>query len=144
MSEEKAKDLGYQHVLRFVDSEITGVDPNYPATGPIPAISELLSRHSLSIQDIDLIELNEALASKVVACARELSIPFEKLNIEGGAIALGHPYGAFRSHISDSLVLWSTAVQIELCHFYDWNWRRNWNRCFMGEHDVKTEEMVQN
>ncbi|KMY48716.1 acetyl-CoA C-acyltransferase [Peribacillus loiseleuriae] len=94
MSEEKAKELGYQPIMRFVDSVVTGVNPNYPATGPIPAISKILSRHSLSIRDIDLIEMNEAFASKVVACARELSIPYEKLNVEGGAIALGHPYGA--------------------------------------------------
>ncbi|WP_445492706.1 acetyl-CoA C-acyltransferase [Niallia sp. 03133] len=94
MSEEKAKELGYQPILRFVDSVVTGVNPNYPASGPIPAISQLLSKHSLSIQDIDLFELNEAFASKVVACAKELKIPYEKLNIEGGAIALGHPYGA--------------------------------------------------
>jgi acetyl-CoA C-acetyltransferase len=94
MSEEKAKELGYQPILRFVDSVVTGVDPNYPGAGPIPAFSKLLSRNSLLMSDIDLIELNEAFASKVVACARELSIPYEKLNVEGGAIALGHPYGA--------------------------------------------------
>jgi acetyl-CoA C-acetyltransferase len=94
MSEEKAEELGYQPVLRFVDSVVTGVNPNYPATGPIPAVSKILFKHSLSIRDIDLIELNEAFASKVVACARELGIPYGKLNIEGGAIALGHPYGA--------------------------------------------------
>lgn len=94
MSEDKAKELGYKPILRFVDSIVTGVDPNYPGMGPIPAVSKLLSRNSLSISDIDLIELNEAFASKVVACARELSIPYEKLNVEGGAIAFGHPYGA--------------------------------------------------
>lgn len=94
MSEEKAKELGYQPILRFVDSLVTGVNPNYPGTGPIPAVSKLLAKHALTIEDIDLIELNEAFASKVVACAKELSIPYEKLNIEGGAIALGHPYGA--------------------------------------------------
>lgn len=94
MSEEKAKELGYQPIMRFVDSVVTGVNPNYPGTGPIPAVSTLLSRHSLSMEDIDLIELNEAFASKVVACAKELDIPYEKLNVEGGAIALGHPYGA--------------------------------------------------
>lgn len=94
MSEEKAKELGYQPIMRFVDSVVSGVNPNYPATGPIPAVSQLLSRHSLSIRDIDLFELNEAFAAKVVACASELSIPYEKINVEGGAIALGHPYGA--------------------------------------------------
>lgn len=80
--------------MRFVDSVVTGVNPNYPGTGPIPAVTQILSRHSLTVQDIDLFELNEAFASKVVACAKELSISYEKLNVEGGAIALGHPYGA--------------------------------------------------
>lgn len=94
MSEEKAKELGYKPIMRFVDSVVTGVNPNYPGTGPISAVSEILSKHSLSIEEIDLIELNEAFASKAVACAQELKIPFGKLNIEGGAIALGHPYGA--------------------------------------------------
>ncbi|MCQ6276818.1 acetyl-CoA C-acyltransferase [Bacillus sp. V3B] len=94
MSEEKAKELGYQPIMRFVDSVVSGVDPNYPAIGPIPAITEILSRYSLTIRDIDLIELNEAFAAKAVTCARELSIPYEKLNVEGGAIAIGHPYGA--------------------------------------------------
>ena len=94
MSEDKAEELGYKPILRFVDSAVTGVNPNYPGTGPIPAISQLLSKYFLTIQAIDLFELNEAFASKVVACAKELSIPYERLNVEGGAIALGHPYGA--------------------------------------------------
>lgn len=94
MSEEKAKELGYRPVLRFIGSAVAGVDPNYPALGPIPAISSLLHAHSLTMQDIDLVELNEAFASKVIACAGALSIPYEKLNAEGGAIAFGHPYGA--------------------------------------------------
>ena len=94
MSEEKAKEHGYEPILRFVDSAVIGVDPNYPALGPIPAVRHLLQKHSLRIEDIDLFEINEAFASKVVAFSKELDIPYEKINREGGAIALGHPYGA--------------------------------------------------
>lgn len=94
MSEEKAGELGYQPVLRFVDSTVTGVDPNYPIIGAVSAVSKMLSRNSLLADDIDLVELNEAFAAKSVLFSKELSIPYEKINVEGGAIALGHPYGA--------------------------------------------------
>lgn len=94
MSEEKANELGYQPILRFVDSSVIGVDPNYPMIGAVSAIFELLSRYDLTVGDIDLVELNEAFAAKAVLVSRELSIPYEKINVEGGAIALGHPYGA--------------------------------------------------
>lgn len=94
MSEDKAKELNLQPVLRFVDSSVTGVDPNYPAAAPIPAVSKLLSKTNFSIEDIDLIELNEAFAVKVVLFAQAFSISYDNLNPEGGAIALGHPYGA--------------------------------------------------
>ncbi|MDQ0230710.1 acetyl-CoA C-acyltransferase [Metabacillus malikii] len=94
MSEDKAKQLGLKPILRFVDSAVTGVHPHYPATGPIPSIRELLNQHSLTMQDIDLFEINEAFAVKIIACAKELEIPYEKINVSGGAIALGHPYGA--------------------------------------------------
>ena len=94
MSEEKAEELGLEPILRFVDSAVIGVDPNYPALGPIPVVRHLLQKHSLTIKDIDLIEINEAFASKVVAFAKEFAIPYEKINREGGAIAFGHPYGA--------------------------------------------------
>ncbi|WP_338473071.1 acetyl-CoA C-acyltransferase [Niallia sp. XMNu-256] len=94
MSEEKAEELGFEPILRFVDSAVIGVDPNYPAFGPIPAVRHLLQKQSLQEKDIDLFEINEAFASKVVAFANELNIPYEKINRKGGAIALGHPYGA--------------------------------------------------
>lgn len=94
MSEEKALELGYQPILRFVDSSVTGVNPNHPILGAVFAISEILSKCNLTVRDIDLIEINEAFAAKVVLVSKELSIPYEKINVEGGAIALGHPYGA--------------------------------------------------
>ncbi len=94
MSEEKAAELGFEPILRFVDSAVIGVDPNYPALGPIPSVRHLLQKHSLTTKDIDLFEINEAFASKVVAFVKELEISYEKINREGGAIAFGHPYGA--------------------------------------------------
>lgn len=94
MSEEKANELGYLPRLRFVDSSVIGVDPNHPIIGAVSAISEILSKRGLTIEDINLVELSEAFAAKAVLISRELSIPYEKINVEGGAIALGHPYGA--------------------------------------------------
>ena len=152
MSEDKAKELGYKPIMRFVDSVVTGVNPNYPGTGPIPAVSQILSKHSLSIQDIDLIELNEAFASKVVACAQELAIPYEKLNVEGGAIALGHPYGASGAVLVTRLFYEVQRYKAKYTHIDNRDWWRNWYCCFMGEYGMKTEmtlvtiseEMVQN
>jgi len=94
MEEGLAKELHLKPVLRFVDSEASGIHPDYPGISPVPAIYKLLTRNGLSIEDIDLFEINEAFASKIVACAQELSIPYEKLNVSGGALTIGHPYGA--------------------------------------------------
>ena len=94
MEEGQALKFGYKPVLRFVRSTVVGVDPNLPGTGPIFAVNRLLNEMNVKVEDIDYFEINEAFASKVVACAKELQIPYEKLNVNGGAIALGHPYGA--------------------------------------------------
>jgi acetyl-CoA C-acetyltransferase len=94
MEEEVANELNLKPILRFIDSEVSGIHPDYPGISPVPAIKNLLFRNSLTIKDIDLFEINEAFASKIVACAQELSIPYEKLNISGGALTTGHPYGA--------------------------------------------------
>ncbi len=94
MEETMALNHGFQPIFRFVDSEVTSIDPHYPGAAPIPAIQTLLARNGLTIAEIDLIEINEAFSSKIVACAKELSIPYEKLNVLGGALTLGHPYGA--------------------------------------------------
>ncbi|MCS0673708.1 acetyl-CoA C-acyltransferase [Cytobacillus firmus] len=94
MEEETAIKNGYRPILRFADSAVAGVHPNYPGSAPVPAIQAILERNYLTIDDIDLIEINEAFASKIAACANELSIPYEKLNVNGGALTIGHPYGA--------------------------------------------------
>ncbi|USK92130.1 acetyl-CoA C-acyltransferase [Rossellomorea marisflavi] len=94
MEESLARKKGLEPVLRFVDSEVVGVHPHFPGAGPIPAIKGILERNQLTMEDIDLVEINEAFASKIVACATELSIPYEKLNVSGGALTIGHPYGA--------------------------------------------------
>ncbi|MEK5064349.1 acetyl-CoA C-acyltransferase [Cytobacillus sp. FSL R5-0596] len=94
MEEEIAIKNGYKSILRFADSEVSGVHPNYPGSAPVPAIQAILERHYLTIDDIDLIEINEAFSSKIAACSNELSIPYEKLNVNGGALTIGHPYGA--------------------------------------------------
>lgn len=94
MEEEMAIKNGYQPLLRFVDSVVRGVHPNYPGISPVLAIEEVLAKNGLSMDDIDLIEINEAFASKIVACSEQLQIPVEKLNVRGGALTMGHPYGA--------------------------------------------------
>ncbi|MGO4888989.1 thiolase family protein [Anaerobacillus sp. MEB173] len=94
MSEEKAEQLSLKPKMKYIDGVVTGVDPNLLGIGPVPAVTKLLARQQLSIHDIDYFEINEAFASQVVASIKELHIPFEKVNIYGGAIALGHPYGA--------------------------------------------------
>jgi acetyl-CoA acetyltransferase len=80
--------------MRFVDFAVTGVDPRYMGLGPVNAIRKLMKRNRMTWNDVDFIEINEAFAAQTLGCKRELQIPMEKLNIRGGAIALGHPYSA--------------------------------------------------
>ncbi|ARI77359.1 thiolase family protein [Halobacillus mangrovi] len=94
MSKEKANALDVEPGLTFRDSVCCGVDPHYLGIGPIPAVTRLLGKQDLKVDDIDAVEFNEAFASQVLASIRNLSIPAEKVNRGGGAIALGHPYGA--------------------------------------------------
>jgi 3-oxoadipyl-CoA thiolase len=88
-----AQELGLRPRARVVATAVAGVDPAYMGLGPIPATRKVLQRAGLSIKDIDLIELNEAFAVQTLQCTRELEIDEEKLNVNGGAIALGHPLG---------------------------------------------------
>jgi acetyl-CoA acyltransferase len=93
MSRDKATELGIKPLGIFRAFVTVGVDPEIMGIGPLPAVQKLLKKTGLSIKDIDLIEMNEAFASQAVYCARELGIPEERLNVYGGAIALGHPLG---------------------------------------------------
>lgn len=94
MSREKAEELGIQPLVTIKGSTVAGVDPNIMGIGPVPATKKLLEKLNLSLSDMDIIELNEAFAAQVIACDRELGIDPEKLNVNGGAIAHGHPLGA--------------------------------------------------
>ncbi len=94
MEEEKAAALGLKPVLRFIGSAVSGIHPNYPPAAPVDAIRNLLHTHDVTPEDIGLFEINEAFAVKICVCSQELGIPFSKINVRGGALALGHPYGA--------------------------------------------------
>jgi 3-oxoadipyl-CoA thiolase len=101
---QKAEDLKLKPLARIVASATAGVHPNYMGIGPIPATQKALQRAGLRIDQIDLVELNEAFASQVLACARELGIDLKKLNVNGGAIALGHPLGCSGARIMTTLI----------------------------------------
>jgi len=92
-SEERAAALGVEPLGRFVASAVEGVDPRVMGIGPVPAVRKLLARAGVAIDEVDLIELNEAFASQSLAVIRELGLDEEKVNVNGGAIALGHPLG---------------------------------------------------
>jgi 3-oxoadipyl-CoA thiolase len=92
-SEEKAKELGAEPLAAFVGSAVVGVDPRVMGIGPIPAVRKLLERTGIDVDDIDLVELNEAFASQSLVVIRELGLDPEKVNVKGGAIAIGHPLG---------------------------------------------------
>jgi acetyl-CoA acyltransferase len=93
MSKAKAQELGLTPLATFKRFVTVGVDPKIMGIGPLPAVQKLLAKTGLTIDDIDLVEMNEAFASQSLYCKRQLGIPDEKLNVHGGAIALGHPLG---------------------------------------------------
>jgi acetyl-CoA C-acetyltransferase len=103
-SEQVGKDLGLTPRARIVATATTGADPTIMLTGPIPATEKLLAHTGLSVDDIDLFELNEAFASVVLNYQRKLHIPNEKLNVNGGAIAMGHPLGATGAMLVSTMV----------------------------------------
>ncbi len=104
VSNQKLAELGVQPLARLRGYAVAGVDPDIMGIGPVPAIRKLLAQTGLSLGDIDLFEINEAFAAQAVYCARELGVPDEKLNVNGGAIALGHPLGATGAKLSATLV----------------------------------------
>ncbi|HEY45455.1 MAG TPA: thiolase family protein [Anaerolineae bacterium] len=93
MSEEKANELGVEPFARWVTSAVSGVNPRTMGYGPIPATRKALQRAGLTVEDLDLIELNEAFAIQALACIKELDLDMAKTNVNGGAVALGHPLG---------------------------------------------------
>jgi len=92
-SEERARELGREPLGRFVGSAVAGVDPRVMGIGPVPAVRKLLARAGVDAADVDLVELNEAFASQSLVVIRELGLDPERVNVNGGAIALGHPLG---------------------------------------------------
>lgn len=104
MSEERAKGLGLKPLVRIVSSAVTALNPEVMGMGPVAASQKALKRAGLSMGDIDLVEINEAFAAQVVPCAKQLGIGWDKLNVHGGAIALGHPFGMTGARIMTTLI----------------------------------------
>ena len=104
MSEEKAGGLGLQPKARILASTVAAIRPEIMGLGPIPAIRALLAESGMKIDDIDVVEINEAFAAQIVPCKDELGIPDDKLNPFGGAIALGHPFGMTGARIMTTLI----------------------------------------
>ena len=103
-SEEKARELGIEPLGAFAGSAAAGVDPRVMGIGPVPAVRKLLARTGVDVAEIDLVELNEAFASQSLAVIRELGLDVEKVNVNGGAIALGHPLGMSGARLVVSLL----------------------------------------
>jgi acetyl-CoA acyltransferase len=104
MSRDRAEQLGLQPLARFVAFATAGVEPERFGIGPVPAIRKVLKLAGLSLDQIDLVELNEAFAAQVIACLRELPIDPDRLNVNGGAIALGHPLGCTGAKLTATLL----------------------------------------
>ncbi len=104
MSAERAKQLGLTPKARIIGSTVAAIRPEIMGLGPIPAIQALLKATGVSIDDVDVVEINEAFAAQIVPCKEELGIPDEKLNPFGGAIALGHPFGMTGARIMTTLI----------------------------------------
>jgi acetyl-CoA acyltransferase len=104
LSDKKAADLGVKPIGRLRGFAVAGVDPDIMGIGPVPAIRKLLAQTGLSIGDIDRFEINEAFAAQAVYCARELGVPDDRLNVNGGAIALGHPLGCTGAKLTATLL----------------------------------------
>ena len=104
MSDTRAKQLGITPLARIVSSGVTGLNPEVMGLGPIEACKQALARAGMTIDQIDLVEINEAFAAQVIPSAKHLGIPMDKLNVHGGAIALGHPFGMTGARIMTTLI----------------------------------------
>jgi acetyl-CoA C-acetyltransferase len=103
MDEERARAEGREPLARVIGMSWAGVDPAFMGIGPVPATQKVLERTGLSLQDIDVIEINEAFAAQVIACERELKFDRDRLNVRGGGISVGHPIGMSGARIILSL-----------------------------------------
>ena len=104
VSDAKAKDLGLTPLARIVSTGVTGLSPEIMGLGPVEASRQALARAGMTIDDIDLVEINEAFAAQVIPSARELGVDDDRLNVHGGAIALGHPFGMTGARITATLL----------------------------------------
>ncbi|MFI2617789.1 acetyl-CoA C-acetyltransferase [Streptomyces sp. NPDC018584] len=104
MSDTKARELGLTPLARIVSTGVTGLSPEIMGLGPVEASKQALRRAGLTIDDIDLVEINEAFAAQVIPSYRDLNIPLDKLNVNGGAIAVGHPFGMTGARITGTLI----------------------------------------
>jgi len=104
MSEDKAKSLGLKPLVRIKATAVAGVEPAVMGTGPVPATKKVLDRAGLKLTDLDLIELNEAFAAQSLACIRMAKFPEDRVNVRGGALAIGHPLGASGARIATTLI----------------------------------------
>jgi acetyl-CoA acyltransferase len=104
MSGERMRELGLTPLGRFVAFATAGVEPERFGIGPVPAVRKVLKQTGLSLDQMDLVELNEAFAAQVLACLRELPIDPDRVNVNGGAIALGHPLGCTGSKLTATLL----------------------------------------
>ena len=104
MSDTKARDLGLTPLARIVSTGVTGLSPEIMGYGPVEASRQALARAGMTIDDIDLVEINEAFAAQVIPSYRDLGIDIDKLNVHGGAIAVGHPFGMTGARITGTLI----------------------------------------
>jgi acetyl-CoA C-acetyltransferase len=104
MSDTKARELGITPLARIVASGVSALDPEIMGLGPVEACRQTLKRAGMTIDDIDLVEINEAFAAQIVPSAKQLGIPWDKLNVNGGSIALGHPFGMTGARIMTTLL----------------------------------------
>jgi acetyl-CoA C-acetyltransferase len=104
MSDTRARELGIAPLARVVASGVTGLNPEIMGLGPIEACRQALARAGMTIDDVDLVEINEAFAAQVIPSAKHLGIDYEKLNVNGGSIALGHPFGMTGARIMTTLL----------------------------------------
>jgi acetyl-CoA C-acetyltransferase len=103
-SDTKAQELGLEPIARIVSSGVSALDPEIMGLGPIEASRQALARAGMTIDDVDLVEINEAFAAQVIPSAKHLGVPWDKLNVNGGAIALGHPFGMTGARIMNTLL----------------------------------------